>query len=59
LIVDIGRFFVGIGLALLIMSLLVRLANLSAADQVGDDLAIVTSALVVLLGAVILRHSSR
>jgi len=59
LTVDVGRFFVGIGLTLLVMSLLVRLAKLSAADQVGDDLAIITSTLVVVLGAVVLRRSSR
>jgi len=59
LTVDMGRFFVGIGLTLLVMSLLVRLAKLSAADQVGDDLAIITSTLVVVLGAVVLRRSSR
>jgi hypothetical protein len=59
LILDLGRFLVGIGLALLIMSLLARLANLSAANQVGDDLAIVTSLLVVLLGAASLRGRSR
>ena len=57
--VDVGRFFVGIGLTLLVMSLLVRLAKLSAADQVGDDLAVITSTLVVVLGAVVLRRSSR
>jgi hypothetical protein len=55
----VGRFFVGIGLTLLVMSLLVRLAKLSAADQVGDDLAVITSTLVVVLGAVVLRRSSR
>jgi hypothetical protein len=59
LTVDVGRFFVGIGLTLLVMSLLVRLAKLSAADQVGDDLAVITSTLVVVLGAVVLRRSSR
>ena len=57
--VDVGRFFVGMGLTLLVMSLLVRLAKLSAADQVGDDLAVITSTLVVILGAAVLRRSSR
>jgi hypothetical protein len=46
-------------MALLVMSLLVRLAHLSPADQVGDDLAVISSALVVLLGAAVLRRSSR
>lgn len=55
----IGRLFVAIGLTLLVMSLVVRLASLSRADRVGDDLAVISSAAVVLVGAVASRHGSR
>lgn len=43
------------GLALLIMSLLIRLASMSKADTVVDDLAILASAVATLLGAVYVR----
>lgn len=56
---NVGRLFVSIGLTLLVLSLLVRLAHLSSANRVGDDLAIITSALVVAIGAVASRYGSR
>lgn len=43
------------GLTLLIMSLLVRLVSMSKADLVADDLAIMASALCVLVGLVYVR----
>jgi hypothetical protein len=55
----VGRLFVAIGLTLLVMSLVVRLASLSRADRVGDDLAVISSAAVVLVGAVASRYGSR
>jgi len=59
MISNVGRVFLSIGLALLLMSLLVRVASLSKADQVGDDLAIVSSAAVALVGAAASRYGSR
>ena len=56
---SVGRLFVAIGLTLLAMSLVVRLASLSRADRVGDDLAVISSAAVVLVGAVASRYGSR
>ena len=56
---SVGRLFVAIGLTLLAMSLVVRLASLSRADRVGDDLAIISSAAVLLVGAVASRYGSR
>jgi hypothetical protein len=56
---SLGRLFVAIGLTLLAMSLVVRLASLSRADRVGDDLAIISSAAVLLVGAVASRYGSR
>ena len=56
---SVGRLFVAIGLTLLAMSLAVRLASLSKADRVGDDLAVISSAAVVLVGAVASRYGSR
>lgn len=41
------------------MSLLVRLAGLSKASLVGDDLAIIASAAVVAVGVALARHGSR
>ena len=56
---NVGRLFVSIGLTLLVLSLVVRLAHLSKANQIGDDLAIITSALVVAVGALASRYGSR
>lgn len=47
-----GRLMTAIGVTLLFLALVVRLAPLSAANEVGDDLAIMVSALVILIGVV-------
>ena len=44
---------------MLVMSLLVRFADLSAADLVGDDLAIFASAGVILTAGLALRFGPR
>jgi len=43
------------GLALLLMSLLAGLSDLSRVDRVGDDLAIIASAVATVLGVVVIR----
>lgn len=43
---------------MLILSLLVRLANLSKANLVGDDLAILATAAVIVLGVLLARFGS-
>jgi len=51
-----ARLMMSIGIALLVMALLVRLAEPSRADMVGDDLAVLASAALVALGALVARY---
>ena len=44
-----------IGIALLVMALLVRLAEPSRASLAGDDLAVLASGLLAILGAAVAR----
>ena len=54
-----ARALIRVGAILLIMSLLARLAGLSSANQIGDDLAIAASLGVIATGALYLRFSRR
>lgn len=54
-----GRLMMTMGIALLFLALVVRLAPLTKANLVGDDLAIIASALVILVGLVCSRQASR
>lgn len=53
-----ARLLIKLGVAMLILSLLVRLANLSKANLVGDDLAILATAAVIVLGVLLARFGS-
>jgi hypothetical protein len=51
-----ARLMMSMGIALLVMALLVRLAEPSRADMVGDDLAVAASAALAALGALVARY---
>ncbi|MHB2027282.1 MAG: hypothetical protein ACYCPT_00510 [Acidimicrobiales bacterium] len=53
-----ARLLVRLGLALFIMALLVRPFEPSRADVVADDLAVLASLAVVLVGAMFVRFGS-
>ena len=50
-----ARLAMSIGIALLVMALLVRLAEPSRARLAGDDLAVLASGLLAILGAAVAR----
>lgn len=50
-----ARTLVRLGFVMLILALLARLAGLSRANLVGDDLALLTSLGVIVFGAAYLR----
>jgi hypothetical protein len=52
----VARMMMTLGLVLLLLALLVRLAALTPANLVGDDLAIVASALVIMVGGLYVRY---
>jgi hypothetical protein len=54
---EVARIFIRLGLILLALALLARLGVLSAADRIGDDLAVLASLGVIVTGAVYLRFS--
>lgn len=54
-----ARAMIRVGAILLVMSLLARLAGLSSADAIGDDLAVAASLGVMATGIVYLRFSRR
>jgi hypothetical protein len=51
-----GRLMTTMGIALLFMALVMRIAPMSAASRVGDDLAIIASAAVLLIGVIATRR---
>ena len=50
-----ARLLVRLGAAMLVLALVARLSNLSRANLVGDDLAIMATGSVVLLGVLLAR----
>jgi hypothetical protein len=56
---DAARMLIRIGVILLLLALLARLGGLSAANLVGDDLAVLTSLGVIASGAAYLWFSRR
>ena len=56
-----GKVLVRIGMTLLMLAVLIRLAGMSKADLVGDDLAIISSLAAIAVGAAFAapRRSSR
>ncbi|HEX4216652.1 MAG TPA: hypothetical protein VIA06_25330 [Candidatus Dormibacteraeota bacterium] len=54
-----AKALIRVGAILLVMSLLARLAGLSTANLIGDDLAIAASLGVILTGVLYLRFSRR
>jgi hypothetical protein len=54
-----ARLMVTMGAALLFLALIVRLAPLSKANEVGDDLAIAASAVVIVVGLIYTRRAPR
>lgn len=59
MLTDMARVLVRFGIALLTLALLARLGDLSAANQIGDDLALLTSGATIILGAGYLRFGRR
>ena len=54
-----ARMLIRIGVILLVLALLARLAGLSTANLIGDDLAILASLGIIATGAAFLRFSRR
>lgn len=50
-----AQLLIRMGIALFVMALVVRLADTTQASRAGDDLALVTSAAVVVVGALFAR----
>jgi len=50
-----ARLVTRLGLGLLIISLVIRPAIASPANKVGDDLALIASGLLVVVGAAVVR----
>lgn len=54
-----AHMLIRIGVILLVLALLARLAGLSTANLIGDDLAILASLGIIATGAAFLRFSRR
>ncbi|HVX46063.1 MAG TPA: hypothetical protein VHC49_19390 [Mycobacteriales bacterium] len=55
----VARLMMTMGTALLFLALIIRLAPLTPANAVGDDLAIIASALVIVVGFVCGRRAPK
>lgn len=56
---EVARMLIRVGVILLVLALLARLAGLSTANLIGDDLAVLASLGIIATGAAFLRFSRR
>jgi hypothetical protein len=56
---DVARILIRLGVILLILASLARLGGLTKANLIGDDLALLSSAGTILVGAAYLRFARR
>lgn len=56
---EVARMLIRVGVILLVLALLARLAGLSRANLIGDDLAVLASLGIIATGVMYLRFSRR